>query len=129
MARRDDTRNMPAPARSKRRSVASRSLSRRFERPRGELDGPPAGVILGARPFDPLRATLSLSVRGTLRIPAELRRALAIEDGGELVAEATPHGLLLRPVFAFAVETAESVNDHPDATTPLARRKVRRRFH
>jgi bifunctional DNA-binding transcriptional regulator/antitoxin component of YhaV-PrlF toxin-antitoxin module len=109
--------------------MAPRLLPRRLERPRGELDGPPAGVILGARRFDPLRATLKLSARGALTIPAKLRRALAIEDGGELVAEATPHGLLLRPVFAFAVETAESVNDHPDATTPLARRKVRRRFH
>ena len=117
---------MPAHARSKRRFVAPRSLPRRFERPRGEQDGPPAGVILGSRCLDPLRATLTLGARGALTIPSKLRRALAIEDGGELVAEATPQGLLLRPVFTFAVENSESDDG---AATFLARRKRRRRHH
>ena len=106
--------------------MAPRSLPQRIERPRGEQDGPPAGVILGSCCFDPLRATLTLGARGALTIPSALRRALAIEDGGELVAEATPNGLLLRPVFTFAVETPESAEgDMPS----LARRKARRRLH
>ena len=120
---------MRSHARSKRRSTTPRSLPRRFIRPRGEQDGPPAGVILGAGRFDPLRATLLLSVRGGLTIPAELRRALAIEEGGELIAEATPHGLLLRPVFAFAVDGAEAPDASRVAMPSLARRMGKRRTH
>jgi len=120
---------MRSHARFKRRSMSSRSLPRRVVRPRGEQDGPPAGVILGAGRFDPLRATLVLSVRGGLKIPVELRRALAIEEGGELVAEATPQGLLLRPVFAFAVEDTESRRASRDAMTSLTRRTGKRKTH
>ena len=58
--------------------------------------------MFAARGLDPLHATLTLSARGALVLPAALRRALAIEAGGELVAEATPDGLLLRPLLAFA---------------------------
>jgi bifunctional DNA-binding transcriptional regulator/antitoxin component of YhaV-PrlF toxin-antitoxin module len=83
-------------------------------------------VILGAGRFDPLRATLVLGVRGGLTIPAELRRALAIEGGGELVAEATPQGLLLRPVYAFAVEESGCAQAPPTAPT---RRHAKRRIH
>lgn len=120
---------MRSHARSKRRSTPPRSLPRRCIRSRGEQDGPPAGVILGAGRIDPLRTTLVLSVRGRLTIPAELRRALAIEEGGELIAEATPQGLLLRPVLAFAVDASEAPDASRVGTTPLARRTVKRTTH
>ena len=58
-------------------------------------------MLLGAPPVDPLCATLTLGARGGLVIPAGIRRALAIEAGGVLVAEATADGLLLRPVETF----------------------------
>ena len=101
-------------------------MPRRLPRLRGEQDGPPAGVILGAGRFDPLRATLVLNVRGGLTIPAELRRALAIEGGGELVVEATPQGLLLRPVYAFDVDEEAS---SPARHEALARRTGKRWIH
>ena len=70
-----------------------------------------------------------LSGRGGLTIPVEIRRALAIEDGGELVVEATPLGLLLRPVCAFDAEPLDADDEARDAVTSLARRKARRKVH
>lgn len=43
--------------------------------------------------------------RGTLVIPAKLRRSYGIEEGSLVVAEAHPDGILLRPAVALAVET------------------------
>jgi len=40
---------------------------------------------------------LTLSNRGTLTVPAKLRRQLGLEADQVLVAEVTPQGLLLRP--------------------------------
>jgi hypothetical protein len=91
--------------RTRRRAASARSLPRKPARASGEQDGPPAGVVLGACAFDPLRATLTLSPRGGLVIPVELRRALAIEAGGALVVEATADGLLLRPFVAFECDS------------------------
>lgn len=42
--------------------------------------------------------------RGTLVIPAELRRIFGIEEGSEIIAEETPEGILLRPAMTVALE-------------------------
>ncbi len=42
--------------------------------------------------------------RGTLVIPAELRRLFGIEEGSEIIAEETPEGILLRPAMTVALE-------------------------
>ena len=42
--------------------------------------------------------------RGTLVIPARLRRIFGIEEGSELIAEETPEGILLRPAVTVALE-------------------------
>ena len=76
----------------------------RAARQRAELDGPPAGVILRAHHLDPVRATLTLNVRGGLTIPVTMRRALAIDGGGALIAELTPDGVLLRPAVTFSLD-------------------------
>jgi AbrB family looped-hinge helix DNA binding protein len=42
--------------------------------------------------------------RGTLVIPARLRRIFGIEEGSEFIAEETPEGILLRPAVTIALE-------------------------
>jgi len=42
--------------------------------------------------------------RGTLVIPARLRRIFGIEEGSEVIAEETPEGILLRPAVTVALE-------------------------
>lgn len=47
---------------------------------------------------------LTVTTPGTIRLPADLRRVLGIENGGQLVGESTAAGLLLRPVAHLPVE-------------------------
>ena len=54
-------------------------------------------MMLPAASIDPLRAVLGLTARGGLTIPAAMRRSLALDPGGRLLAESTPDGVLLRP--------------------------------
>ena len=42
--------------------------------------------------------------RGTLVIPAKLRRRFGIEDGSEVIAEETPQGILIRPAVTVPLE-------------------------
>jgi AbrB family looped-hinge helix DNA binding protein len=42
--------------------------------------------------------------RGTFVIPAKLRRRFGIEEGSEVVAEATPEGILIRPAVTVPLE-------------------------
>jgi AbrB family looped-hinge helix DNA binding protein len=42
--------------------------------------------------------------RGTLVIPAKLRRRFGIVEGSEVVAEETPEGILIRPAVTVPIE-------------------------
>lgn len=42
--------------------------------------------------------------RGTLVIPARLRRRFGIEEGSEVIAEETPDGILIRPAVTVPIE-------------------------
>ena len=42
--------------------------------------------------------------RGTLVIPAKLRRIFGIEEGSEVIAEETPEGILIRPAITLPLE-------------------------
>ena len=42
--------------------------------------------------------------RGTLVIPARLRRLYGIEEGSEVIAEETPEGILIRPAVMVPIE-------------------------
>lgn len=42
--------------------------------------------------------------RGTLVIPARLRRRFGIEEGSEVIAEETPEGILIRPAMTVPIE-------------------------
>jgi AbrB family looped-hinge helix DNA binding protein len=97
---RRDNHHAPTSARSAR--CAAPAATRRRVRPAGATSaGPDPAVVLRAAALDPLRAMITIGVRGSLTIPARLRRALALEPGGRLIAELTPEGVLLRPAITF----------------------------
>lgn len=48
--------------------------------------------------------TTKVGKRGTIVIPADLRRKYGLEEGSLLIAEARPEGVLLRPVVTLPVE-------------------------
>lgn len=48
--------------------------------------------------------TSKVGKRGSVVVPARLRRKFGIEEGGLVVAEERPDGILLRPAVALPVE-------------------------
>jgi antitoxin PrlF len=51
-----------------------------------------------------MKTTLTVTDRGTITLPAKLRRQLGIKADDQLIAEVTPEGLLLRPAVTLPVE-------------------------
>jgi bifunctional DNA-binding transcriptional regulator/antitoxin component of YhaV-PrlF toxin-antitoxin module len=48
---------------------------------------------------------ININDRGTLTLPRELRQRLGLKKAGQVVAEETADGILLRPGVTFPVET------------------------
>ena len=48
--------------------------------------------------------TIKIGRRGTIVIPASVRKSYRFEEGSLVIAEARPEGVLLRPVVALPVE-------------------------
>ena len=51
-----------------------------------------------------MKATLTVTRRGVVTLPAKLREALGIKADDQLIAETTPEGLLLRPAVTLPME-------------------------
>jgi antitoxin PrlF len=51
-----------------------------------------------------MKATLTLSRRGVVTLPAKLREAVGLRLDDQLIAETTSEGLLLRPAVTLPVE-------------------------
>jgi bifunctional DNA-binding transcriptional regulator/antitoxin component of YhaV-PrlF toxin-antitoxin module len=51
-----------------------------------------------------VKATLTMSSRGVITLPVRLRNAVGLSAEDQLIAEATPEGLLLRPAVTLPVE-------------------------
>lgn len=51
-----------------------------------------------------MKATLTVTSRGVVTLPAKLRQALGLKADDQLIAETTPEGLLLRPAVTLPVE-------------------------
>jgi antitoxin PrlF len=51
-----------------------------------------------------MNATLTLTDRGVICLPAALRRAVGLRPNDQVIAEATPDGILLRPAVTLPVE-------------------------
>ena len=48
--------------------------------------------------------TSKVGKRGSVVVPARLRRKFGIKEGGLVVAEERPDGILIRPAVAFPIE-------------------------
>jgi AbrB family looped-hinge helix DNA binding protein len=48
--------------------------------------------------------TTKVGKRGTIVIPADIRRKYGLQEGSMVIAEARPEGVLLRPVVTLPVE-------------------------
>ena len=75
-----------------------------------------------------MKATLTLTSRGVVTLPAKLRRALGLKADDQLIAETTPEGLLLRPAVTLPIEiySEKRVREFDDAETELAKVLTRR---
>ena len=51
-----------------------------------------------------MRVTLTVTDRGTVTLPAKLRKKMGIEADSLLIAETTEDGILIRPAVALPVE-------------------------
>ena len=80
-----------------------------------------------------MKATLTVTSRGVVTLPAKLREALGIKADDHLIAETTPDGLLLRPAVTLPVEMysekrmREFDQSEADLDTVLHRKKTARR--
>lgn len=52
----------------------------------------------------PMTKVININDRGTLTLPKEMRRRLGVQRNGQIVAEETDEGILLRPGVTFPVE-------------------------
>lgn len=70
-----------------------------------------------------MQTTLSISGRGLIALPAEMRREVGLSPHDNLIAETTPEGILLRPAITLRVElyTAERVAEFDAEEAALAK--------
>ena len=80
-----------------------------------------------------MKATLTMTSRGVVTLPAKIRRELGLEPDAPLIAETTPEGLLLRPAVTLPLEIytddriAEFDKEEKALARVLPRRKKRSR--
>ena len=69
-----------------------------------------------------MKATVTITSRGVVTLPAKLRHALGLQADDQLIAETTPEGLLLRPAVTLPVEvyTQEREREFDEAEAELA---------
>ena len=80
-----------------------------------------------------MKATVTISSRGLVTLPAKLRSALGLKADDQLIAEVTPEGILLRPAVTLPIETysekrvAEFDAAEAELAKVLARKRKRKR--
>ena len=69
-----------------------------------------------------MKATLTITSRGVVTLPAKLRQVLGLRADDQLIAETTPEGLLLRPAVTMPIElyTPEREREFDAAEAELA---------
>jgi AbrB family looped-hinge helix DNA binding protein len=69
-----------------------------------------------------MKATLTITDRGVITLPAKLRKALGLSADDQLIAETTPEGLLLRPAITLPIELYSDgrLREFADAEAELA---------
>jgi len=76
-----------------------------------------------------MKTTVTVTSRGTITLPAKLRRALGIAADDQLIAETTSEGLLLRPGVTLPIEiyTERRIREFDAAEAELAQTLSRRK--
>lgn len=78
-----------------------------------------------------MKATVTVTSRGVVTLPAKLRKALGLRPDDHLIAETTPEGLLLRPAVTLPVELYTDARirefDAAEAELDLPKRKKKTR--
>lgn len=74
-----------------------------------------------------MKATLTITSRGVVTLPAKLRKALGLNADDQLIAETTSEGLLLRPAVTLPIEiySERRIREFDEAEAELS--KVLRR--
>ena len=69
-----------------------------------------------------MKATITVSGRGLIAVPAKIRKAAGIRPQDNLIAETTPEGILLRPAITLPVElySSERIAEFDAAEADLA---------
>jgi AbrB family looped-hinge helix DNA binding protein len=69
-----------------------------------------------------MQATLTITSRGVVTLPAKLRQAMGLKADDQLIAETTPDGLLLRPAVTLPVEiySEQRMREFDDAEAELS---------
>jgi antitoxin PrlF len=69
-----------------------------------------------------MKATISVSGRGLIALPSEMRKAAGIRPQDSLIAETTADGILLRPALTLPLEiyTEQRVAEFDAAEAELA---------
>lgn len=69
-----------------------------------------------------MRATLTITDRGVVTLPAKLRQALGLKPNDQVIAETTPDGLLLRPAVTLPLEmyTPQRLREFVESEAELA---------
>ncbi len=70
-----------------------------------------------------MKATVTVTSRGLVTLPAKLRKALGLKTDDQLIAEATPDGLLLRPAVTLPIEiySERRIREFDEAEADLGR--------
>ena len=63
--------------------------------------------------------TVSFTVKGQVVIPRRIRREFEIENGTKAVVQATPEGILLKPITGAAIKRARGILKRKPGEKPL----------
>jgi len=72
--------------------------------------------------INPMKATLSISGRGLIALPAKMREAAGMRPQDQIIAETTLEGILLRPAVTVPIEiySDERIAEFDQAEAELA---------
>ena len=67
-----------------------------------------------------LADSVKFTTKGQVVIPLRLRKLFQIEDGTRAIVEATPDGILLKPVTAASIRRLRGILKRPPGEKPFA---------
>ena len=65
--------------------------------------------------------TVSFTIKGQVVIPRRIRREFEIENGTKAIVQATPDGILLKPITGAAIKRARGILKRKPGEKPFRR--------